>query len=111
MEEQAMPNDETHQAWDRFEADVKGLAGELKRHYKDAGDEKRRAELNRSLEQLRQAADAVFNSLETATRDPEVRSKTKEAARPFGSAIAETFRDLGDEVDKVIRKTGENRKS
>jgi hypothetical protein len=107
-----MASDDTHGGWDRFEIDIKGLAGELRRHYKDAGDEKRRAELNRSLEQLRQAADAVFTSLETATRDPEVRSRTKQAARSFGSAIAETFRDLGDEVDKVLRKAGgENRKS
>jgi len=106
-----MPNDDTHKAWDRFESDVKGLAGELRRHYRDAGDEKRRAELNRSLEQLKQAADAVFTSLETATRDPEVRSKTKETARSFGSAIAETFRDLGEELDKVIRKAGDGRKS
>jgi len=105
-----MPNDDTHKAWDQFEADVKGLAGELRRHYRDADDEKRKTELNRSLEQLKQAADAVFSSLETATRDPEVRSRTKQAARSFGSAIAETFRDLGDEVDKVVRK-GENRRN
>jgi hypothetical protein len=103
-----MPNDDAQKAWDRFESDVKGLAGELRRHYKDAGDENRKAELNRSLEQLKQAADAVFTSLENATRDPEVRSRTKAAARSFGSAIAETFRDLGDEVDKVVRKAGGN---
>lgn len=104
-----MPNDETHQAWDRFEADVKGLAGELRRHYKDADDEKHKAELNRSLEQLRHAANAVFTSLETATRDPDVRSRTKQAASSFGSAITETFRELGDEVDKVIRKADNRR--
>jgi hypothetical protein len=104
----SMPNDDTQKAWDRFETDIKGLAGELKRHYREAGDEKGKAELNRSLEQLRQAADAIFTSLETATRDPEVRSRTKLAARSFGSAIAETFRDLGVEVDKVVRKAGGN---
>jgi hypothetical protein len=95
---------ETKQAWDKFEADIKGLAGELKRHYQSAGDEQRKAELNRSLEQLRQAADAVFTSLETATKDPEVRSQTKQAARSFGSAIAETFREVADEVEKAVRK-------
>jgi hypothetical protein len=106
-----MPNDDTNKAWDQFETDVKGLAGELRRHYKGASDEARKAELNRSLEQLRQAADTVFTSLENATRDPEVRSRTKQAARSFGSAIAETFRDLGGEVDKVVRKAGgDNRK-
>jgi nucleotide-binding universal stress UspA family protein len=99
-----MGSDEAQKAWDRFESDIKGVAGELRRHYKNADDDTKRAELNRSLEQLRQAAEAVFTSLETATRDPEVRSKTKQATRSFGSALAETFRELGEEVDKVISK-------
>lgn len=99
-----MPYDESRKAWDRFETDVQGLAGELRRHYRDADDVKDTAELNRSLDQLRQAAESVFKSLETATRDPEVRTKTKDTARSFGSAIAETFRELSDEIDKALRK-------
>jgi hypothetical protein len=95
---------ESKEVWGRFEADIKGLAGELKRHYQSAGDEKKTAELNRSLEQLRQAADAVFTSLETATKDPQVHSQTKQAARSFGSALAETFREVTDEVEKALRK-------
>jgi hypothetical protein len=105
MEDCAMGSDDAQKAWDRFEADIKGVAGELRRHYKDA-DKTKSAELNRSLEQLGRAADAVFASLETATRDPEVRSRTKQAARSFGSALTETFRELGTEVDKVVRKSG-----
>jgi hypothetical protein len=100
---------ETKQAWDRFEADIKGLAGELRRHYQNAGDEKKAADLNRSLEQLRQAADAVFTSVETATRDPEVRTRSKQAARSFGSALAETFREVSDEVEKAMRKPSETK--
>jgi hypothetical protein len=96
--------DDTQKAWDRFEADIKGVAGELRRHYRDA-DKSKSAELSRSLEQLGRAADAVFASLETATRDPEVRSRTKQAARSFGSALAETFRELGEQVDKAVRKS------
>lgn len=99
-----MAYDESRKAWDRFETDVQGLAGELKRHYRDADDVKDTAELNRSLDQLRQAAESVFKSLETATRDPEVRNRTKDTARSFGSAIAETFRELSDEIDKALRK-------
>lgn len=90
--------------WDRFDTDVKNLGDELRRHYRGAGDAQKSAELNRSLEQLRSAADAVFSSLDTATRDPEVRAKTKQAARSFGSALAETFRELGDELEKALRK-------
>ena len=99
-----MPSPQTDQAWNRFEADIQGLAGELKRHYRDAADERESADLNRSLEQLRQAAESVFRSLDTATRDPQVRTKTKETARSFGSAVAETFRELSDEVEKALRK-------
>lgn len=97
-----MPNPD--KAWDRFEADIQGLAGELKRHYKSASDERESAELRRSLDQLKQAAESVFRSLETATRDPEVRTKTKTTARSFGSAVAETFRELSDEIEKAVRK-------
>jgi hypothetical protein len=99
-----MAEGDTKKVWDRFEADVKNLGDELRRHYNGAGDAQKSAELNSSLEQLRSAADAVFSSLETATRDPEVRAKTKQAARSFGSALAETFRELGDELDKALRK-------
>jgi len=93
-----------NKAWDRFETDIQGLAGELKRHYQNAGDSTEGAAINESLEQLRQAADKVFKSLETATRDPEVRSKTKDTARSFGMAVAETFRDLSDEIEKAVRR-------
>jgi hypothetical protein len=103
-----MGTDNTQKAWDRFEADIKGVAGELRRHYRDADktkNSKQTAELSRSLEQLGRAADSVFASLETATRDPEVRSRTKQAARSFGSALGETFRELGQQVDKAVRKS------
>ena len=103
-----MGTDDTQKAWDRFEADIKRVAGELRRHYRDADktkNSKQTAELSRSLEQLGRAADSVFASLETATRDPEVRSRTKQAARSFGSALGETFRELGEQVDKAVRKS------
>jgi hypothetical protein len=99
-----MTYEASERAWSRFGSDIHGLAGELKRHYRDADDDEKTAELNRSLEQFRQAADAVFKSLETATHDPEVRVKTKDTARSFGMAMAETFRDLSDELEKAVRK-------
>jgi hypothetical protein len=99
-----MSYEESKKAWDHFESDIQGLAGELKRHYRDAADDKSSAELNRSLEQLRQAAESVFRSFETATRDPDVRTKTKDTARSFGSALGETFREVSDEIEKALRK-------
>lgn len=100
-----MTDSENRKIWDRFETDIKSLADEVRSHYHGAGDAQRSAELNRSMEQLRNAAESVFSSLETATKDPVVRSKAKEAARSFGSALNDTFRDLGQELDKVLRKT------
>jgi hypothetical protein len=99
-----MASKDTKDAWERFQADVKSLAGELRRHYADAGDEKKTAELNRSLEQLRQAAETVFESLDTATRDPEVRAGTKRAARSFGTALTESFREVSAELEKAFRQ-------
>jgi hypothetical protein len=104
-----MEGNETRRLWDRFDEDIKNLGAELKRHYEGAGEERRTAELNRSLEQLRQAADSVFKSVETATKDPEVRSRTKQAAQSFGTALGQTFRELGDEIEKAVRKTAEKK--
>ena len=98
-----MAREESKRAWDRFESDIQGLAGELKRRYR-ANDDRQTADLNRSLDQLRQAAESVFKSLESATRDPEVRTRTKDTARSFGSALTETFRELSDEIEKAVRK-------
>lgn len=95
----------TKEAWDKFAADAQNLAGELRRNYKDADDAKKTAEIDRSLRQLGQAAEAFFASLDTATRDPQVRASTKQAARSFGAALAETFREVGDELDKALRKS------
>ena len=102
-----MPYQESEKAWDRFEADIQDLAGELKRRYRGAADERQAEDLNRSLEQLRRAAESVFKSLDTASRDPEVRSKTRDTARSFGLAVAETFRDLSDEIEKAVRSRQE----
>ncbi len=99
-----MPSEESKTTWNRFESDIHKLAGELKRHYRTGVDEKQTAELSDSLEELRKAATSVFKSIETATKDPEVRQRTKETARSFGSAVAETFRDLSDEIEKAVRK-------
>ncbi len=100
-----MTETNTKQAWDKFAADAQNLAGDLRRNYKDADDAKKTAEIDRSLRQLGQAAEAFFASLDTATRDPQVRASTKQAAQSFGAALAETFREVGDEMDKALRKS------
>ena len=94
----------TKDAWERFQADMNNLGTELKRHYQDSpADGEGAAELNRSLEQLRDAADRVFWSLETTSRDPQVRARTRSAARSFGAALRETFHQVGDEIERALR--------
>jgi len=99
-----MTDTNTKEAWDRFQADVKTLAGEIRRNCEDAEDEKKTAEINSSMRQLGQAADAFFESLGAATRDPEVRASTKQAARSFGSALGETFHEVSAELGKAFRQ-------
>ena len=99
-----MAGKETAEAWDKFQADVKSMAGELRRHYEGSEDEQQTAEINRSLKQLGDAAEKFFASLDTATRDPEVRSSTKRAARSFGTALRETFHEVSEELEKAFRE-------
>jgi len=97
------PKPEGKTAWAQFEADMKALRDELRRHYEPAASGN--PDLQSALNKLGKAADEVFDSLGRATRDPEVRDGTRKAARSFGSALAETFRDVADEVAAAIRRS------
>jgi hypothetical protein len=94
-------NTEVKAAWDKFQADMKSLREELRRHYEPASSDN--PDLQTSLNKLGQAADEVFEALGRASRDPDVRQGTREAARSFGSALAETFRDVADELAAAMR--------
>jgi hypothetical protein len=96
------PKPEVKTAWAQFETDMKALRDELRRHYEPAPSGN--PDLQSALNKLGKAADEVFDSLGRATRDPEVRDGTRKAARSFGSALAETFRDVADEVAAAIRR-------
>src|SRR5260370_19841707 len=96
------PKPEVKTAWAQFEADMKALRDELRRHYEPAPSGS--PDLQSALNKLGKAADEVFDSVGRATRDPEVRDGTRKAARSFGSALAETFRDVADEVAAALRR-------
>jgi hypothetical protein len=98
-----MPKQETGDAWQQFQSDVRSMAGELRRHYDQSQSKEHTAEINRSLKDLGEAADKFFASLDTATKDPEVRSTTKRAARSFGAALQETFHEVSGELEKALR--------
>jgi len=99
-----MTDNSTKESWNRFQADMKSLAGELHRHYKDADADTKAAEINSAFPQIGQATEKFFTSLDVAASDPEVRASTKQAARSFGAALAGTFREVGDELDKALRQ-------
>jgi len=99
-----MASKETAEAWDRFQNDVKTMAGEVRRHYESSDNKEHAAEINWSLKQLGDAAEKFFGSLDTATRDPEVRSTTSRAARSFGSALRETFHEVSVELERAFRE-------
>ena len=99
-----MASKETGEAWRRFQDDVKSMAGEVRRHYDSSDTKEHTVEINRTLRELGEAADRFFASLDTATRDPEVRSSTRKAARSFGDALRETFHDVSGELEKAFRE-------
>lgn len=99
-----MASTDTKEGWSQFQSDMRSLAGELRRHYENRADDRSSAEINRSLQELGRAADSFFASLDTASRDPEVRTRTKQAARSFSSALRDTVREVGEELDKAFHQ-------
>jgi ABC-type transporter Mla subunit MlaD len=99
-----MEDKNAKEAWNRFQTDMKSLATELHRHYKDADDETKAAQISRSLREIGQATEKFFGSLDTATSDPDVRASTKQAARSFAAAVSGTFREVGEDLDKALRQ-------
>jgi len=89
------------EAWDRFQDDMKALGDELRKQYESGAAD--RVDIKAALNKLGKAADEVFESLGKATRDSQMRSDTEKAARSFGAALAETFRELADELADAVK--------
>jgi len=89
--------------WESFQEDMSSLGDRLRDAYRTAPTESARSEFRASLDRLQEAADAVFRSLDHIAQDPDVRAGTQRAARSFGSALTQTFRQLGDEVAGAVR--------
>jgi ElaB/YqjD/DUF883 family membrane-anchored ribosome-binding protein len=91
----------SQEAWDRFQADMKSLGDQLRKQYESGAAD--RVDLKAALNKLGQAADEVFDSLGKAAKDSGMRENTEKAARSFGAALAETFRDLADELADAVK--------
>ena len=46
----------------------------------------------------------LFDSIGTVARDARVREGSRKAARSVGSALGKTLREVGDEVEKAVRR-------
>jgi hypothetical protein len=93
---------ESRKAWEQFEADMRTLGRDFRRHYEEGAGGKA-SDLQDSMRKLAQAAEDVFDSLGRATRDPKVRQGTRKAAQSFGELIAETFREVADGVEGAFK--------
>jgi len=47
----------------------------------------------------------LVDAIGTVSRDARVRQGTRQAARSFGSALGKTLREVGDEVEKAVRRS------
>ncbi len=63
-------------------------------------------EVREAFKTLGTAAQAVFDSIGSAMKDPEVRSQVKDAVAGFASAMGQTFNDLGEEIRRVTNEDG-----
>ena len=94
---------DSRKAWDQFEADMRTLGRDFRRHYEEGATGKA-GDVQESMRKLGRAAEEVFDSLGRASRDPHVREGTRKAAESFGELIAKSFRELADEVEGAINK-------
>src|SRR5919197_550567 len=92
-------------AWDRFESDLKSLGRDFRKHY---GQGSKEVDFQESINKLAKAAEEVFDSVGRASRDPDVREGTRKAARSFGSALAETFREVADELESALSRASKS---
>jgi hypothetical protein len=103
--EQHNDNDprDTDEAWQQVSKSWVDIGDRLKDRYRevvgDAGPSE--DQVRDALKTLGTAMQAVFDSLGSAMRDPDVRTQMKEATAGFASAVGQTFSDLGDEIRRA----------
>jgi hypothetical protein len=82
---------------------MRSLSRLLREHYSSRPAEGDKADVEASLRRMQEAADSLFRSLKEVATEPEVRAGTEKAARAFGTALAETFQEIADQLDKTVR--------
>jgi hypothetical protein len=92
-----------NKSWDRFQEDMGSLGERLREAYRAAPTDSARAELRAALDRFQEGAETAVRALDRVVQDPQVRAGTERAARSFGTALAETFRMVGDEVAGAVR--------
>lgn len=62
-------------------------------------------ESKQAWERFQADVKSLFDALGEVSRDAKVRQGTRQAARSFGSALGKTLREVGDEVEKAVRRS------
>ena len=84
--------------------------GDLTSHIKERFDaqvafsDADRQKVNDALHQIRDSLDAGFTALGDSLRDPSMRDEFKKAGAAIGEAVSSTFRDVADELKKVVKR-------
>jgi hypothetical protein len=97
---------EAKQRWD----EVGDRFGELTNRIKERFDaqaafsEDDRKKVNDALHQIRDSLDAGFTALGDSLRDPSMRDEFKKAGSAIGEAVSSTFRDVAEELKKVVKR-------
>jgi enamine deaminase RidA (YjgF/YER057c/UK114 family) len=79
------------------------VGDKLRDRYREMAGEEGPSEeqVREALKTLGNAVQSVFESIGAAMKDPEVRTQVKDAAAGFVSAMGETFKDLGEEIQRT----------
>lgn len=97
---------EAKERWDEVGDRFNELTGRIKQRFdaQAAFTEDDRKKVNDALHQIRDALDAGFTALGDSLRDPSMRDEFKKAGSAIGEAVSSTFRDVADEVKKVVKR-------
>jgi hypothetical protein len=62
-------------------------------------------ESRQAWERFQSDVKSLADAVGTVSRDVKVRQEARSAARSLGSAVGETLREVGAEIEKVFRRT------
>jgi ElaB/YqjD/DUF883 family membrane-anchored ribosome-binding protein len=102
-----MTMETTQEAWKALGSRVEALGLKLKLHFEQESGEADEAAttIKKSLEQVGDALEGVFEAIGSATKDDALKADAKEAGRLLVEAVNVTFTEVGDELRDKVRRS------